>query len=136
MEVTVQHLGAVKFSAQTRGHSIISDQPGENSGADTGMTPPELLLASLGTCAGFYAAEYLRTRSVAVTGLEVRVTAEKVPHPARLGQFRITVKAPGLPSEHLAGLERAVKHCLIHITLLNAPEIETVIETVQSERGA
>jgi organic hydroperoxide reductase OsmC/OhrA len=29
-----------------------SDQPVENGGHDEGMTPPELLLASLGSCAG------------------------------------------------------------------------------------
>ena len=41
------------------------------------MTPPEFMLASLGACAGYYAAEYLRARSLSTEGLEVRVTAEK-----------------------------------------------------------
>jgi putative redox protein len=55
MEVTVEHLGAVQFQIKTRGHSIVSDQPA-SGGFDAGMTPPELLLASLGSCAGFCAA--------------------------------------------------------------------------------
>src|SRR5450759_301207 len=87
MEVLVKHLGNVKFSAAARGHHIVCDQPAENSGNDEGMTPPELLLASLGACAGFYAAQYLKTRSLSTEGLEVRVTAEKALHPARLGSF-------------------------------------------------
>ena len=127
MEVTVQHLGDVKFEASTRGHRVICDQPAENGGLDTGMTPPEFLLVSLGTCAGFYAAEYLRTRSVPHGTLEVKVSAEKAKSPARLGQFRIEVVVPGLSQEHEAGVLRAVKACLIHNTLLNAPAIETVI---------
>jgi uncharacterized OsmC-like protein len=87
-----------------------------------------LLLASLGTCAGFYAAQYLKTRGLPAAGLEVKVTAEKVLQPARLDSFRIHVKTPALDPQHVTGIERAVKHCLIHNTLLNAPKVETLIE--------
>jgi putative redox protein len=129
MEITVQHLGGVQFGVEARGHRLISDQPVENSGTDAGMTPPELLLASLGACAGFYAAQYMKARSLPQDGLEVTVSAEKALKPARMDAFRIHVKAPSVDPVHLPGLERAVKLCLIHNTLLNAPAIETVIET-------
>ena len=49
MRVTVERLGSVLFEIKARGHSIVSDQPEENGGFDEGMTPPELLLASLGS---------------------------------------------------------------------------------------
>lgn len=124
MEVTVEHLGSVKFAATTRGHRVICDQPPANGGSDEGMTPPEFLLTSLGTCAGFYAAKYLETRSLPVNGLRVRVTAEKAAQPARLGSFRIEVTAEDVDPVHEAGMLRAVKACLIHNTLLNAPAIE------------
>jgi putative redox protein len=130
MEVLVKHLGNVKFSAAARGHQVICDQPAENSGEDKGMTPPEFLLASLGTCAGFYAAQYLKTRSLPMEGLEVLVTAEKALHPARLGSFRLTVRVPRLDPQHQEGVMRAVKLCLVHNTLVNTPAIETVLETV------
>jgi uncharacterized OsmC-like protein len=127
MEITVQHLGDVKFEASTRGHRVICDQPPTNGGADQGMTPPEFLLVSLGTCAGFYAAQYLKTRSLPSQGLEIKVSAEKAMQPARLGQFRIEVIVPGLDPAHEAGILRAVKACLVHNTLVNAPAIETVV---------
>ncbi|HWQ53525.1 MAG TPA: OsmC family protein [Bryobacteraceae bacterium] len=133
MEITVQHVSGVQFGVETRGHRIVSDQPLENSGTDTGMTPPELLLASLGTCAGYYAAQYMMARSLPMAGLEVKVSAEKELKPARLDRFRIVVKAPGVDPKHLPGLERAVKLCLIHNTLVNAPSIETVIETAAAQ---
>jgi putative redox protein len=129
MEITVQHLGDVKFEAHTRGHRVMCDQPAANGGADTGMTPPEFLLVALGTCAGFYAAQYLKARSLSAAGLEIKVAAEKAQHPARLGSFRIEVHAPQAPAEHEAGLARAVKACLIHNTLLHPPQMETVIHT-------
>ena len=129
MEVTVQYLGDVRFEASTRGHSVICDQPPANGGADAGMTPPEFLLVSLGTCAGFYAAQYLRTRSLPTEGLQVKVSAEKATQPARLGTFRIDVFAPGLDPHHETGILRAVKACLVHNTLAHMPSIETVLHT-------
>ena len=129
MEVTIRHLGNVKFEATTRGHRVISDQPAGNGGDDSGMTPPELLLSSLGTCAGFYAAEYMKVRGLHHADLGVKVSAEKAKAPARLAQFRIEVEIPGLDPKHQEGVLRAVKACLVHNTLLHAPVIETVITT-------
>ena len=70
LEVLVEHLGAVQFEIKTRGLTIVSDQPADNGGFDEGMTPPELMLASLGSCAGFYAAEYLKRHKLKIQGSE------------------------------------------------------------------
>ena len=125
MEVKITHLDQVKFAIQTRSHSIVCDQPAENGGEDSGMTPPELLLASLGSCAAFYAVQYLKTRNFAESGVEVSVTAAKLKSPARLGNFQIRVACPvSLTEEQTEGLMRSVHHCLIHNTLLSPPEIK------------
>jgi uncharacterized OsmC-like protein len=108
---------------------VICDQPPTNGGFDEGMTPPEFLLVSLGTCAGFYAAQYLKTRSLPADGLRIKVTAHKEKQPARLAHFQIEVTAPDLDPQHQAGILRAVKSCLIHNTLLNAPAIDIVLNT-------
>jgi uncharacterized OsmC-like protein len=129
MEVTVNHLGSVQFEIKARQHTIVSDQPAENGGFDEGMTPPELLLASLGSCAAFYAAAYLKKFKLATEGTKVRVTAGKLKEPPRLGDFRIELDLPiELSEEHRQGVERAVRHCLVHNTLLNPPKIEIAIK--------
>ena len=92
------------------------------------MTPPEFLLVSLGTCAGFYAAQYLKVRSLPANGLRLKVTAEKADQPARLGRFHIEVTAAKLSLQHQEGILRAVKSCLIHNTLLNSPAIDIVLK--------
>jgi putative redox protein len=125
MEVKITHLDQVKFAIHTRSHSILCDQPTENGGQDTGMTPPELMLASLGSCAAFYAVQYLKTRNLDDSGVEVSVTAEKLKQPARLGNFRIRVVCPvSLTQEQNEGLMRSVHHCLVHNTLLSPPQIQ------------
>lgn len=128
MEVKVSHLGQVKFNIQSRSHSILCDQPAENGGEDSGMTPPELMLASLGSCAAFYAVQYLKTRNLAESGVEVSVTADKLKQPARLGNFNIHVSCPvPLTEEQTTALMRSVHSCLIHNTLLAPPEIKIEI---------
>ncbi len=128
MQVTVCQIDGVKFDIQARTHKIACDQPVENGGADSGMTPPELLLASLGSCAAFYAAEYLRTRNLAKSGVEVTVTAEKLLKPARLGDFHVIVTSPvPLTAEQTESMMRCVHSCLVHNTLLSLPEIRIEI---------
>ena len=134
MEVSVEHLGGVQFEIKARQHSIVCDQPPENGGYDEGMTPPELLLASLGSCACFYAAMYLKKHKLAIEGTRVQVTAEKAKAPARLEDFRITVEVPTEFSEdHRRGIEEAVHQCLIHNTLLNPPKIGLEVKGLIAE---
>jgi putative redox protein len=136
LEVTVEHLGAVQFEIKARGHSVVSDQPAKSGGFDEGMTPPELMLASLGSCAGFYAADYLKRQKLAVAGTRVRVTAEKAKNPSRLDNFKIEVEvAAGLSEEHLKGVEEAVHRCIIHNTLTHPPTIALAVKGAATVAG-
>ena len=107
MEIHVEHLGGVQFEIKARQHVVVSDQPAENGGFDEGMTPPELLLASLGACASFYAAQYLKKHTLAAEGTIVRVSADKAKDPARLDNFRIAIDVPcELSQQNLQGIEK------------------------------
>ena len=126
METKVLYAGGKRFEAIARGHRLVSDQPVDNGGANQGMTPPELFLASVGTCAAYYAAEYLNARNLPGEGLEVLVSAEKGGRPVRIETIDISVTAPGADADehHREGLRRAVGRCLIHNTLVVLPHIE------------
>ena len=125
MEVKISQLEDVKFAIRARTHTVLCDQPEENGGTDSGMTPPELMLASLGSCAAFYAVQYLKTRKLATHGVEVSVSAGKLQQPPRLGNFHVRVHCPvPLSAEQTEGLMRSVRHCLIHNTLLTPPQVE------------
>src|SRR6266852_5485253 len=135
MKVVVEHLGGVQFEVRARQHRIACDQPTENGGFDEGMTPPELLLASLGSCAGSYAAQYLKKHELAIEGTLVHVFADKAKNPPRLDDFQIEVEVPvALSEEHCRGIEQAVHHCLIHNTLLNPPHISLAVKPAVFER--
>ncbi|HEY5026800.1 MAG TPA: OsmC family protein [Candidatus Angelobacter sp.] len=131
MKVSVEHLGGAQFEITARQHRIACDQPRENDGFDEGMTLPELLLASLGSCVGFYAAQYLKKHELATEGTKVLVTAEKAKNPPRMDDFQVEVEIPtALNDEQRAGVEEAIRHCLIHNTLLHAPRISFAMKSV------
>jgi putative redox protein len=133
MKVQITQVEGTRFVIEARKHCIVSDQPVDNNGTDRGMTPPELMLASLGSCAAFYAAQYLKARNLADKGVEVSVTAEKLKQPARLGDFRIDVTCPvPLTDEQQQGLTNSVHCCLIHNTLLSPPEITIGLTCAQT----
>jgi putative redox protein len=137
LEVVTKHLGAVQFEVSARNHRIYSDQPVEGGGFDEGMTPPELMLGSLGACAGYYAVDYLQRAKVPADGLRVRTTAEKVAGPPRLDDIRIELECPGVVEErHRKGLLETVRKCLIHNTLLHTPRIRLDFVVPAVEKAA
>ena len=69
-------LGKKRFETQVGEYRIVTDQPVASGGDANGPAPPELVLASIGSCAAHYAGEYLRHRSLPLDGLHVRVFAE------------------------------------------------------------
>jgi uncharacterized OsmC-like protein len=97
MEIKVRHLGDTQFEAEARGHRVVSDQPPDNGGYDEGLTPPEFLLISLGTCVGFYIVQYLNAHSLNCPELEVKVAADKWP-PSRRAWARSASKLSRPPS--------------------------------------
>lgn len=139
MEIVVNHMGAVQFEIKAGKNTIISDQPEDSGGFDEGMTPPELLLASLGSCAAYYAVDYLKRNNL-LAGVRVRVTADKIkptltpgslkPAGARIDNFKIEVLVGReLDDKQRQGVDEAVHRCLIHNTLMTPPKIETEIRS-------
>jgi hypothetical protein len=48
--------------------------------------------------------------------------------PARIDHFKIEIESPvELSEKHIRGVEESVHHCLIHNTLLNAPQINVEV---------
>lgn len=128
MEVKVTYRKGMQFEAETRGHRVICDQPLEAGGEDGGMTPPEFLLVSLGTCAMYYAAHYLKLNKLPAEGMTLSVEAEKVMNPPRLGKFKIAIEMPGVIEErHLDGARRSAEKCLVKNSMMIAPEIDLTV---------
>jgi uncharacterized OsmC-like protein len=123
MHSQTRYIEGAKFETRIGAHFIVCDQPVSAGGDDTGVTPPELLMAALGSCAGQHALEYLRGRGMPSTGLSIEVLAEPT-ETGRIGAFRVRIHARHGDDESRRGLLRAVRTCLVHNTLTSIPAIE------------
>lgn len=125
MEIVLHHCGSARFRAEARQHKIVVDQPPPDGAADKGMTPAELLLASLGGCVGQYVAQYLSLRGLSSEGLQVRVEAQPATRPLRLKEFRVEVVVPGADDRQLKTLEKSFPAGLVQnaVALANSLRI-------------
>jgi len=93
------------------------------------MTPPELLLASLGNLCGILRRPISESAPSPARGLRIRTTAEKVQAPARLDNIRVELEYPEtFDVRKRAGVLSAVHKCLIHNTLLHSPRITVDVQ--------
>lgn len=123
--VVASYVGGESYAATTRGHAVLTDQPATADGGDTGMTPVELLVAALCSCAAFYAGRYLDRHGLGRDGLQVTagfVMATEAP--ARVRGITLEIQVPdGVPPERQAALLAVVSHCTVHNTLRQAPDV-------------
>ena len=76
--VTVANRGdSYQTAIEARQHHLTADEPTERNGTDTGLTPGELLLASLGTCAAMTVRMYVRRKGWPLTEVRVRLRYEE-----------------------------------------------------------
>ena len=131
MKFEIESIGRVGSKVTIGGHELVFDQPARvPGGEDRGPSPLDVMAASVGACAHYFAAAYLHARGIAPAGLTVEVTAEKERVPApRIGRLEIRAQAPaGLTERHLAGIERAIKSCPAYGSLLNPPAVLVTVD--------
>jgi putative redox protein len=103
--------------AFARFHRVSCDKPFDDGGADTGMTPEEMLLCALGSSAMHRVADYLRSCGLAPDGIELRVSAE--PGASGLGEITIDLDAPGLTPRKREAILKAIDSSLLYQTLVS-----------------
>ena len=123
MSITVTHKDSLRFVALTRGHEVVSDQP-LGKGTDRGMTPPELLIASLGACIGVYVVGFAERHNLPHQGLTIELDWERTEDQTCIARVKAEVRLSGeVSEEHRKALHRVAEQCLIHNTLRNGPEV-------------
>ena len=73
MEMKINLPGGKKVEAQFKSFTVITDQPEKLGGNGTAPSPTELFLASIGTCAGYFAMIFCEKRNLNMDGLDMKV---------------------------------------------------------------
>jgi putative redox protein len=125
MEITFP--GGVQVNAQFNGFEIVSDQPERNGGQNSAPAPFDFFLASLGTCAGFFALRFCQQRDLSTDGLRLHLTTERNAETKRLDRVEITMQLPNdFPEKYRSAIVRATDQCAVKKALLDPPEIELI----------
>ena len=125
MEITFP--GGVEVKAQFNGFEVATDQPEKNGGQNSAPSPFDLFLASLGTCAGFFALRFCQQRQLSTQGLRLQLAAERNPETNRLDRVEISLQLPkDFPEKYRSAIIRATDQCAVKKALLDTPEIEVV----------
>ena len=130
MKFEVSFPGGMKVDTQFRGHTIHTDQPVEVGGTDTAVAPFDLFLASLATCAGFYAVRFCQQREIPTDGLGVTLEPIREPGAKKLGKIRIEVTLPAeFPEKYHEAILRSVDQCAVKKAVNDPPEFEIELLT-------
>jgi len=128
-ELTIKHTGGREFTALCRSHKVVCDQPLDNGGKDSGPTPTELFVSSLGFCIGVYIEGFCKRGGVPYEGMEIKVKGERSKNPYRISKINVDVKMPEeISEERKKAILKVAEHCLIHNTIINHPEIEIKLQ--------
>ena len=124
-QVVASYVGGETYAVTTRGHAVLTDQPATAGGDDAAMTPVELFVGALCSCAAFYAGRYLDRHDLDRATLQVTAEfAMATDRPARVCGVTLKIQVPGgIPPAGRAALLAVVSHCTVHNTLQQAPDI-------------
>jgi putative redox protein len=128
MRIETSFPGGVRVDAALRGFTISTDQPVDYGGGGSAPAPFELFLASLATCAGFYAVQFCRKRQLPTEGLGVRLDVHRDPDTHQLAEMRVELTLPDeFPEKYRDAIVRAIDQCAVKRVLEAPPRIETVV---------
>lgn len=120
-KVEVSNKNGYTFNVKSKDYEFTVDLNGH------GMTPPDTLLASLGSCIGVYIRKYADGAKLALGEFSVTVEADlgkEAPYYFRQINVGVNFKPAEIDERRKSAILAFIKNCPIHNTLKNNPVIE------------
>ena len=124
-KVSVTGENTSEFKIRSKNYEFKIDSEGNN-----GITPPDTLLAALGSCIGVYIRKYVKNTNLTVNDFEIMLTAElsaEKPIGFKTISAVIDLKGVKLDDMRTNSLISFIKNCPVHNTLKMNPSVEARI---------
>jgi uncharacterized OsmC-like protein len=132
----VTYKGGARFDVTGRRHTIVTDQPKEDGGADAGMSPVELFAGSLASCVGYFVGRYCARHQIPCDGFSIDTDWSYAEHPHRVGAIDMRIHLPAAVSPEQQERLLAVAHgCTVHQSLA-VPPLVGITVAAPSETAA
>lgn len=120
--------GNMAFESKVGNHTILVDVPAGMGGEDRGPTPPELFIASLGSCVAAFIAQYCNRTGIDTRDMTVDVTFDKAEEPTRLTNVKVIASLPhGDCGNRKEAILRVAEHCPVHETITTLEDVDIVL---------
>ena len=129
MLMDISFPGGKKVNATYKGFTVATDQPKDEGGDGSAPEPYDLVLASLGTCAGVYVLYFCDERKIDTTGLKMNLQAEKNEKTHLFEEIRIQIELPaGFPEKYKRAVVRAAELCTVKRSFVHPPNFTVTAE--------
>lgn len=123
MSIKISFPGGVAVAAQVDGFEILTDQPVADGGQGKAPSPYDFFLSSIGTCAGYYALQFCRSRGLETENLSLTLDIERDPDTRQLLTIMIDIMLPAsFPEKYQRAIVRATEQCSVKKALTAPPE--------------
>jgi ribosomal protein S12 methylthiotransferase accessory factor len=125
MDMEITFPGGLAVEAAFQGFTVRTDQPASNGGAGSAPSPFGIFLASIPTCAGFYALRFCQEREIDTTGMALHASFDRDPESGTLTRVSIDLKLPAnFPEKYHKALLRTMDQCTVKRAILSPPTFD------------
>jgi uncharacterized OsmC-like protein len=123
--VEVVAKGEYRFNVKSKDSEFLVDVKGG------GMTPPDTLLASLGSCIGVYIRKYAEGAKLSLGEFTITVESDlgkESPYYFRRIIVSVDLKGAVADEKRRGSLLEFIRNCPVHNTLRNTPAVDITIQ--------
>lgn len=121
--VAVEFPGGKRLTAKIGGLTVRADQPVKDGGEGSAPSPFDLFLASIATCAGYYALAFCEKRGLATEGMRLAMRCPFDAATRRYARLEIELTLPaGFPEKYEAAVLKAMQACYVTKHITDPPE--------------
>ncbi len=125
MEIILGEKQIVK--ARYKGFEMITDQPEKAGGDNSALSPFDLFMVSIGTCAGWYVKSFCQQRNLSEEGIRLEQKTRFNPEKKLIDKIEIEIHLPAdFPEKYRDALIKAAGACTVKKHVLDAPEFSIV----------
>ena len=129
MHMDISFPGGKKVNSTYKGFTVATDQPKDEGGDGSAPEPYDLVLASLGTCAGVYVLYFCEERKIDTSGIKMTLHAEKNEKTHLFEDIRIQIDLPsGFPAKYKGAVIRAAQLCTVKRSFAHPPNFTVTAE--------
>lgn len=129
MTMTMHFLGGMKVQAQYKGYTVLTDQPEAAGGQGEALSPFDLFLTSIGTCAGFFVLRFCQERNLSTDGIHMEMRTERDEAKGMVGRIVVAIQLPpDFPRKYKKAIAAACSSCTVKKHIFDPPAFDVEVE--------